>query len=231
MSHAVIILQARMGSQRLPGKALEPIGARSLLGHCIARLTVGSAAPVMLATTTNPLDDVLVTAAVPYGIPVFRGSENDVLSRYVLAARSMGARFVVRATADNPAIDIDGPERVLRELRATGADYVVEGDLPHGACVEAMTTDALNRAALAATDPYDREHVTPFIRRESRFHSLTTSAPPAVRRPELRVTVDTPEDLAFMRALAARMNNWAGEPELTQIIRTIDALAVEAKVA
>jgi len=231
VSQAVIILQARMGSTRLPGKVLEPIGARSLLGHCIARLRVGSAAPVMLATTTNPLDDVLAAAASTYGIPVFRGPEDDVLLRYVQAARSMNARFVVRATADNPAIDIDGAERLLRELRATGADYAVEGDLPYGACVEAMTTDALNRAALMAADPYDREHVTTFIRRESRFHSLTTSAPPAVRRPELRVTVDTSDDLAFMRALAARMNNWTGEPELTQIIRTIDAYAVEAKVA
>jgi spore coat polysaccharide biosynthesis protein SpsF (cytidylyltransferase family) len=231
VSRAVIILQARMGSMRLPGKVLAPIGARSLLGHCIARLRIGSAAPVMLATTTTPLDDVLVAAAAPYGIPVFRGPEDDVLSRYVLAARSMGARFVVRATADNPAIDIDGPERLLRELRATGADYVVEGDLPYGACVEAMTTEALNRAALAAADPYDREHVTTFIRRDPRFHSLTTSAPAGVRRPELRVTVDTAEDLSFMRALAARMNNWAAEPELTHIIRTIDALAVEAKVA
>ena len=94
MSQAVIILQARMGSTRLPGKVLEPIGARSLLGHCLARLRLGSAAPVMLATTTSPLDDVLVRAASPYGIPVFRGPEDDVLSRYVQAARSMGVRCV-----------------------------------------------------------------------------------------------------------------------------------------
>ena len=148
MSQAVIILQARMASTRLPGKVLEPIGARSLLGHCIARLRIGSAAPVMLATTLAADDDCLVAAAAPYGIPVFRGPEHDVLLRYVHAARSMGARYVVRATADNPAIDIDGPERVLRDLRASGADYVVEAGLPYGACVEAITTDALNRAAL-----------------------------------------------------------------------------------
>src|SRR4029077_10420758 len=114
------------------------------LGHCIARLRVGSAAPVMLATTLAAADDCLVAAAAPDGIPVFRGPEHDVLLRFVHAARSMDARYVVRATADNPAIDIDGPERVLRDLRASGADYVVEAGLPYGACVEAMTVDALN---------------------------------------------------------------------------------------
>jgi spore coat polysaccharide biosynthesis protein SpsF len=232
VSQAVIILQARMGSARLPGKVLEPIGARSLLGHCIARLRVGSAAPVMLATTLAAADDCLVTAAAPYGIPVFRGPEHDVLLRYVQAARSMGARYVVRATADNPAIDIDGPERVLRDLRSSGADYVVEAGLPYGACVEAVTTDALNRAALAATDPADREHVTTLIRRDlNRFKPLMTTAPANVRRPDVRVTVDTPQDLAFMRVVAARLNNWTAEPELTHILRAIDALAVETRVA
>ena len=232
MSQAVIILQARMSSTRLPGKVLELIGARSLLGHCIARLRIGSAAPVMLATTLAAADDGLVAAAAPYGIPVFRGPEHDVLLRYVHAARSIGARYVVRATADNPAIDIDGPERVLRDLRASGADYVVEAGLPYGACVEAVTTEALNRAALVATDPADREHVTTLIRRDiTRFTPLITSAPATVRRPDLRVTVDTPQDLAFMRGVATRVNDWVGEPELTQIIRAIDGLAVETRVA
>ncbi len=232
MSQAVIILQARMASTRLPGKVLEPIGARTLLAHCIARLKLGSAAPVMLATTTNREDDCLVAAAAPYGIPVFRGSNENVLLRYVHAARSMGARYVVRATADNPAIDIDGPERVLRDLRRFGVDYVVEDGLPYGGCVEGMTTDALNRAALLAADPADREHVTTLIRRDlAHFNPLITKAPAAVWRPDLRITVDTPQDLAFMRDLAVRLGGWASEPELARIIRAIDARGVEAKVA
>ena len=232
MSQAIILLQARMASSRLPDKVLAPIGARTLLAHCITRLLVGSAAPVMLATTTSEEDDVLVAAATSYCVPVFRGPADDVLARFVLAARSVGARYVVRATADNPLTDIDGPERLLRQLRLSGADHVIEAGLPYGAAVEAMTVDALNRAALQATDPADREHVTPLIRRDrDRFTPLVIEAPLGVRRPELRLSVDTTEDLQFMRRIAARMHDWAGVPELAQAIRTIDALRAESMVA
>ena len=232
MSQAVILLQARMASSRLPGKVLAPIGARTLLAHCITRLLVGSAAPVMLATTTDEDDDVLVAAAESYCVPVFRGPADDVLLRFVLAARSVGARYVVRATADNPLTDIDGPERLLRQLRLSGADHVIEDGLPYGAAVEAMTVDALNRAAIQATDPADREHVTPLIRRDrARFTPLIIEAPRGVRRPELRLSVDTTEDLQFMRRLAARMHDWTGVPELAQAIRAIDAAKAESLVA
>ena len=232
MSQAVIILQARMGSKRLPGKSLAQIGARRLVSHCLARLLVGSAAQVMLATSTNSEDDALEDAATAYCVPVFRGPADDVLERYALAARSVNARYVVRATADNPLTDIEGPERLLRALRETGADYVIEEELPYGGAVEAMTADALYRAAVMATDPSDREHVTPLIRRDhERFASLAIKAPAAIRRPDIRVTVDTLEDLQFMRSLSARMNNWVAVPELAQAISLMDASRVESKVA
>lgn len=232
MSQAVILLQARMASSRLAGKVLAPIGARTLLAHCLARLLVGSAAPVMLATTTNEEDDVLVAAAASYCVPVFRGPADDVLLRFAQAARSVGARYVVRATADNPLTDIDGPERLLRQLRTSGADHVIEDGLPYGAAVEAMTVDALNRSAIQATDPADREHVTPLMRRDlSRFTPLIIEAPLSVRRPDLRLSVDTTEDLQFMRSIAARMHHWTGVPELAQAIRAIDASRAESMVA
>ena len=232
MSEAVIILQARMASSRLPGKVLAPIGARTLVAHCLARLLVGSAAPVMLATTDREDDDCLVAVAATYSVPVFRGPADDVLLRYVQAARSVGARYVVRATADNPLTDIDGPARVLCQLRASGADHVVEQGLPYGAGVEAMTADALNRAAMQATDPADREHVTPFIRRKlARFTALVVDAPPHLRRPDVRVTVDTDGDLQFMRTIAGRMRHWTAVPELAHALRVIDAAAAERLVA
>lgn len=232
MSQAIIILQARMASSRLPGKALEPIGARSLLAHCLLRLRQESAAPVLLATTTNPEDTCLVEVAANLGVESFRGSEHNVLQRYVHAARYVGARFVVRATADNPAIDIGGPERMLRLLRSTGADYVVEDGLPYGANVEGVTTAALARALDLATEASDVEHVTTLIRRDrAHFVPQSVPAPFAVRRPEIRVTVDTQDDLWFMRQVAARIDNWEIEPSLAQLIRVIDAFAVESKCA
>jgi spore coat polysaccharide biosynthesis protein SpsF len=232
VSEAVIILQARTGSTRLPNKVLAPIGARSLLGHCLARLRIGGAAPVMLATTTKPDDDVLVAVAAKYGVPVFRGPDENVLGRYVLAGLSVGARLVVRATADNPAIDIGGPARVLAALRASNADHVIEHGLPHGTAVEALTLDALIRADGVATDASDREHVTPLIRRDRRhFRALRIPAPEAVQRPDVRLTVDTDDDLWFMREIAARQENWSGEPELRSILRVVDALSVGLRCA
>ncbi len=138
MSQAVIILQARMASTRLPGKALASIGARTLIGHCLARLRIGGAAPVVLATTTNQEDDVLVATAAKYGVASFRGPADDVLDA-LRACRAVGGRrsYVVRATGDNPAVDIGGPGRVLAALRSTHADHVIEDGLPYGAAVEA----------------------------------------------------------------------------------------------
>jgi spore coat polysaccharide biosynthesis protein SpsF len=219
MSEAVIILQARMASTRLPGKALAPIGARTLIGHCLARLRIGGAAPVLLATTTNQEDDVLVAAAAKYGVAAFRGPVDDVLSRYVLAARSVDARFVVRATGDNPAVDIGGPNRVLAALRSTNADHVIEHGLPYGGAVEGVTVDALVRASELASDTADREHVTPWIRRDrSRFRAVQISAPAGLRRPDVRVTVDTEDDLLFMQHVASGLNGWSEEPELRHIV-------------
>jgi spore coat polysaccharide biosynthesis protein SpsF len=232
MSQAVIILQARMASSRLPGKVLEPIGARSLLAHCILRLRLESAAPVLLATTTNPEDTCLVEVAANLGVESFRGSEHNVLQRFVQAARHVGARYVVRATADNPAVDIGAPERLLRLLRTTGAEYVAEDGLPYGGACEGVTTAALERALALATDPSDMEHVTPLIRRDRvNFTPHTVAAPTFLRRSEVRVTVDTPQDLWFMREIAARLDNWDAEPSLAQIIRVIDAYALESQCA
>jgi len=232
MSEAVIILQARMASTRLPGKALASIGARTLLGHCLARLRIGGAAPVLLATTTNQEDDVLVAAAAKYGVAAFRGAADDVLSRFLLAARSVDARLVVRATGDNPAVDIGAPDRVLAALRSTKADHVIEDGLPYGAAVEGVTVDALVRASALARDPADREHVTPWIRRDrGRFRALRIPAPVSVRRPEVRVTVDTYDDLSFMQSVAARMNNWSDEPELRHIVKVATSVAAEAQCA
>jgi spore coat polysaccharide biosynthesis protein SpsF len=232
MSEAVIILQARMASTRLPGKALASIGARTLIGHCLARLRISGAAPVLLATTTNQEDDVLVATAAKYGVATCRGPADDVLSRYVLAARSVGARFVVRATGDNPAVDIGGPGRVLAALRSTRADHVIEDGLPYGGAVEGVTVDALMRASELAADLADREHVTPWIRRDrGRFTAVRIPAPARLRRPDVRVTVDTADDLLFMQHVASRLNNWSNEPELRRIVAVASSLAAEAHCA
>ena len=102
---AAIVLQARMGSTRLPGKALAPIAGRSILAHCLERLQARSGLPVVLATTTLPDDDVLCDEARALGVAVVRGPADDVLGRFASPPSTLGLRVVIRATADNPAVE------------------------------------------------------------------------------------------------------------------------------
>jgi spore coat polysaccharide biosynthesis protein SpsF len=218
MAHqAGIILQARTGSRRLPGKVLADLAGRTLLGHCLWRLQA-TELQVIVATTDRPEDDAVAREAARYGAPVFRGSENDVLSRYLGAAEAHGLTHVIRATADNPAVDVDAAGRVLTLQLRAHADYVIECGLPVGAAVEGVTTDALNRASAQTSDPYDREHVTPYVRRSPGFLSLSALVPGVIRQPRLRLTVDTAEDLQRMAGILANFRNAQTPPPLADII-------------
>lgn len=215
---AGIILQARFASTRLPGKALQPIDRWTVLEHCLRRLKWSAVAPVVLATTERPDDDPLAALARRLGVQVFRGETDDVLERYVAAARAFNFDLIVRATGDNPATDIDAPGRLLAAIRDGRADYAMEDGLPYGAAVEAVTCEALVRAARQASAPEDREHVTPFVRRNTdSFRVLRLSAPAPLCRPDLRVTVDTQSDLAYVRDLFARTRRQM--PTLGQVIQ------------
>lgn len=199
-SDTVIILQARLASERLPGKALERLAGETLVGHCLRRLTAAGVAPVVLATTVAPQDDALAAEGERLGVRVIRGARTDVLRRFTQVIHETGASYVVRATGDNPAVDVRAASRVLAALRAGGADHCCERDLPYGTAVEAVRSDALLDAGARATEPYDREHVTTYIKfNRFRYRVLMPDAPGALRRPDLRFTVDTPDDLAYMR--------------------------------
>ncbi len=221
---AAIIVQARMGSSRLPGKSLAPIAGRSLLARVVERLTTRADLPVVLATTTLLEDDLLCEEAERLEIAVLRGSADDVLGRYAFAASVLGVSAIVRATADNPAVDLESPGRTLEILQRSGADYVVDYGLPLGATVEAIAVPALIRAAALATDAYDREHVTPFIRRDARSRAVDSLAPTALRRPDLRFTVDTADDLEYMRRVYQEAGPGATPAALDLLIAAADRL-------
>lgn len=226
MAGAGIVLLARFASARLPGKALATIGRLSILEHCLNRLIAAAAGPVVLATTTRLDDDALVLVASRNGVPVYRGSVTDVLGRTLAAADAFGFDPVVRATGDNPAVDSDGPRRVLKHLAAGGGDYACEDGLPVGAAVEVVSREALARCAAEASDAADREHVTTLIKREpARYRRVPAVAPPALRRPNLRFTVDGPEDLAYMRRLFLQVGH--DQPALEELIEAADAATPE----
>lgn len=225
MNNVAVVLQARMGSVRLPGKSLAPIEHRSILGHCIERLRLRSGLPVIVATTTMAEDDVLAGEAARCGAPTVRGAADDVLSRFVLAADLFDLKTIIRATADNPAVDMDAPTRTLALLERTKAGHVVEHGLPYGCAVEAIDVAALREANELTTLAFDREHVTPFIKRERRFRALDALAPFEVRQTELRLTVDTPEDLDFVRCVYACTDAPEGPPALSELIAAANRLA------
>jgi spore coat polysaccharide biosynthesis protein SpsF len=220
-----IVLQARLASTRLPGKALAQVGSYSILEHSVRRLAV-SGFPIVVATTDRPEDDVLVKAARRLDVEVYRGSELDVLARYVGAARTFGFSEVIRATADNPFVDAEAPRRTSIFRRRVAADHAVECGLPIGAAVEAVSTEALERAMALAVDPYDREHVTSLLRRDARFRALRAIGPGHLRRPSLRLTVDTAEDLAFVREVLAATEPSDRMPDLATVIAAADRLLV-----
>jgi len=218
-----ILLQARMASTRLPGKALELIEEQPLLEHCLRRLMAAGVARVVLATTTLEEDTVLCDLATRLGVAVYRGSDTDVLGRMAGAAEAFDLDPIVRATGDNPAVDIDAAGRSLAALNGLHADYVCEDGLPYGAAVEAVTRAALMRAARDGREPDDREHVTTWIKRRTDLWNLAFPAPPMpLRRPGLRVTVDTPADLAYMRALFACAGS--DHPPLRALIEAAERL-------
>jgi spore coat polysaccharide biosynthesis protein SpsF len=225
--NAVVILQARRNSTRLPDKVLASIAGRTILRHCLDRLRAGSPVPVVLATTARTEDDLLEEEARRAGVRTFRGPTNDVLGRFALVARELGAEYVLRATADNPAVDIDAAARVLNVIVATRADHVVEEGLPHGCAVEAMLAEALFRADRLAADREDREHVTTIMRRDkSCFNAIVVAAPGELRRPGIRLTVDTRADLEYMREIAAELGNSADDHPLKDIIAAADRVGI-----
>lgn len=223
MSRALIVLQARMGSTRLPGKVLHRFGRHTLLGHCIRRLVAAEAGPVLVATTRELIDDAVEAEAGRYGCGVVRGDTDDVLARYILASGTMECRYVVRATADNPAVDIGCTSRLVAEVERMDAEYGIEEGLPYGAAVEVIAKDTLRRLAALTSNRQDREHVTLFIKRHLlAFRAVTPLAPPDVRRPDVRLTVDTPADAEFMQAVLARVDRGEAPAPLVDIIAEAD---------
>ena len=208
MQKAGIISQVRMGSTRLPGKVLLPAAGRPLLDYHVARLAQ-SGLPLYLATTTEPADDALVAYAEAHGLPYHRGSETDVLARYYETARKFGLDVVVRVTSDCPLID--GPL-----IGAAVARYLADADpwefrsnslirsFPRGLDFEIFSMPMLAEAYERATTPYEREHVTPYLKTGPAAASRVRNVDevwPGGDFSRFRITLDTPEDYEVLRRL------------------------------
>jgi spore coat polysaccharide biosynthesis protein SpsF len=195
-----IIIQARMGSSRLPGKVLMPIAGKELLDHILVRLSFLSLnAKVIVATTIHSMDDCIENFCSERAA-CFRGSELDVLDRYFQCATLFGFSDVVRLTADNPFTDIDELHRLIKLHLQTGCDYCHSfGSLPIGVGAEIFTFSALERSHREGQGLHHREHVNEYIlERPTAFNISLLDIPKAKCAPDLRLTVDTQED--YLRA-------------------------------
>lgn len=211
------IIQARMGSTRLPGKVLREICGEPMIGHVVRRVRrlarvnwVGVAIPA--TQEDGPLADYLNTLD---GVAVTRGPEEDVLARYVAAAEAAQADAVVRITADCPLICPSVSQRVVDAFlaRSDECDYAsnsLERTFPRGLDTEIVSLKVLRTADSEASRASDREHVTTFVWRQPerfRLHSVADSRD----RSHLRLTVDTPEDFALITRIYETV--WPHRPD------------------
>ncbi|HUE64870.1 MAG TPA: NTP transferase domain-containing protein [Rhizomicrobium sp.] len=223
----VAVIQARMGSTRLPGKVLKPIAGKALLWHIVHRLKVCHLLEdIAVATSVNPADEAIVEWCNQEGVTVVRGPEDDVLARFARAAEKLDADIIVRVSSDAPFIDAGFVDHLVATLIEQDGDYVL---LEEGAETAHVGVDPFSRRALdrlmmdAAHDPAAREHVTGYFKLHPDFVKLVRAAPyPALARKGGRLTIDTPDDLAFIEALYARSAAHAGEASLADLLLLLE---------
>lgn len=219
----MIIIQARMASTRLRGKVLLPLAGVSVLAHVLARCAaVTNAKHFCCAIPCGAENDPIALEAEAFGALVVRGPQEDVLARYLKAATEIDADPIMRVTSDCPVIDPEICESVLGALISERADFACNNApraWPHGLDCEAFTLDALRQADVNATEHHDREHVTPWIRRNANMKRLFVTGPDTSLA-QHRWTLDYLEDYHFFKALFAYM------PPVPQIMRFPEVLKI-----
>ena len=198
-----------MGSSRLAGKVLMELGGQPMLGLLLARLQRNPMLHVVVATSDLELDDPIAEFVASRHVDVVRGSERGVLSRFGVAVDRFPCDEVVRITADCPLSDPGIVSDVIAQRRARHADYCSNTLLrtyPDGLDVEVMTSEALHAAIAEATDPAEREHVTPYLYRHPERYRLAQHLG-RDRLGDERWTVDTADDIDALRAVVNRLDD------------------------
>lgn len=203
--NTLVIIQARMGSSRLPGKILKPLGGVDVLTYDIARCrAIEGVGEVIVATSSLPQDDAIAAWCEAQPVAYFRGSEDDVLDRYVQCAKLFKPDYVMRVTSDCPFVDYEMASEIVALMEKERKDLVLlEGELPRGLAVELISYEALLRIDELGKEPRHREHVTYYAYEfKEQFETVTFQTPANRQAPELRITLDTEEDYALLVEVA-----------------------------
>lgn len=205
---ATAIIQARCGSTRFPNKVFANLNGKPLIWHVVNRLKFASRVDeIVLATTTNPLDDTLEQWAIENNVICFRGSENDVLRRYYDAASFCKADVIVRITADDPFKEPILIDKAISTLIEEKADFVCNNNpptYPEGLDVEVFTYSAISISQEKSNDSFEREHVTQYMyRHSSEFKMFTISND--VNLSKLRWTIDTDTDFEMVKTIYSHL--------------------------
>lgn len=223
------IIQARMGSTRLPRKMLMELNQQPMLTRLLAR--VSSAQRVdhwLVATTLLPEDDAIEACARAANVACFRGAQDDVLDRFYQAATPLNPVLVVRLTGDNPFVDHALVDWVIEQFEARSVDYAdttQSHTFPLGLSVEGFSFAALARAWREDHDPATREHVTPYLYRHPEHFRIAHLSNPAYReeQPRYRLTVDTPQDFALAERIYQHFGN--GDFDWQAVVDLLDRRA------
>lgn len=232
MSKPGIIIQARTGSTRMPEKVILPFfqeqSILDLLLEKIRRLGI----PVVLATTVNPSDDRICALAEKHEVSVFRGSEDDVLDRFIQAAKQFEFRKIIRVCADNPFLDLPSLQTLINEFNRSEADYLgfqLAGNKPSilthfGFWAEAVRFEALLEAQELTSEKLYHEHVTNFVYcNPGLFNIQFIQADPVIfSRTDIRMTLDTPEDFEIQKQIFATISREKPNFAISEIVGWLD---------
>ena len=205
------IIQARMGSTRLPGKVMMKVDkTNTILSHVINQLKNSKKIDrIIIATTDLQEDDIIVNHAKILKTDLFRGNAVDVLDRYYQCAKKISSKIIVRITADNPLIDPDIVDDVINQFLKNSFDYITNANprtYPYGTEVEVFSFQALEEASNNAENPSEREHVTPYFHNNKEEFKIS-NIKLTENLSHLRWTVDRENDLKFVKKIISEIKN------------------------
>jgi len=214
-----ITITARMKSKRLPLKVIRYIEGKPMIEHLIDRLKLSKIADkIIMCTSTNPRDEILLDVAEKMGIKWFRGSEEDVLDRLFNAAKKFNVNFIVSTTADNPLVDPVYIDKIIQKFRETNADYITCKKLPLGTFSYGIKVEALEKVIKLKKEK-DTEIWGRFFEEIDEFKKIELEVEDELNHPEIRLTVDEKEDLELIRKIFDNFYSYNKDFGLKEVIK------------